>query len=156
MSGIIVITNGMRDRTYSNAAPMLLLVAVTAAVTISSRVYSGVPQENFVLSNDVAPNTISNRPTQIAFADLEVPNYSLRQPINVTLQLLDDEYVVCFPEAEIVTSGDTPVEAMKWMKDSIISTYELLRAKRVTLGPLPKRQLQALEKYVAKKQVRAA
>ena len=155
MNGLVVVSNAMRAGTYSNAAPVLLLVAVTGAATIPSRMYSDIPQENFVLANDRVPDAATNRPTQIEVADLGVPNYSLRQPINVTLQLSDDEYVVCFPEAEIVTSGDTPAEAMKWMKDSIISTYELLRAKRVTLGPLPKRQLQALEKLAAERSIAA-
>ena len=64
--------------------------------------------------------------------------------------------IATFPEAEISTSGDTAAEALAWLNRTIVDTYEQFTAQRGRLGPLPKRQLKTLEKYVAKKQTRAA
>lgn len=113
-------------------------------------------EQRRVIANKAAMAPGDCQSVPINITSLDKAAYSLVQPIVITLQESDGEYVVSFPEAEIVTSGDTPGEAVKWMKESIVSTFELLRAKRVVLGPLPKRQLQALEQYIVKKQIRKA
>jgi predicted RNase H-like HicB family nuclease len=113
-------------------------------------------EQRRVIANKAAMARGDCQSVPINITSLDKAAYSLVQPIVITLQESDGEYVVSFSEAEIVTSGDTPGEAVKWMKESIVSTFELLRAKRVVLGPLPKRQLQALEQYIVKKQIRKA
>ncbi len=86
---------------------------------------------------------------------LPANNYVLKKPIEVIITYDFDgdfEYIANFPEAEIATSGDTLKEALTWLTSTIVDTYELFTAQRRFLGPLPRRQLKALEKYVAKKQ----
>jgi predicted RNase H-like HicB family nuclease len=146
----------IQSHTYSNATHVLLFVAATGAVMIPFKVYSDVMPEKIIVANNGVSTLRTDQAIPISMISLDSEGYSLVQPIAITLQESDGEYVASFPEAEIITSGDTPTEAVKWLKESIVSTFDLLRAKRGVLGPLPKRQLQALEKYVAKKQIRTA
>jgi len=115
----------------------------------------GTPSVNVAATTNGVP-TRTDQPIPISITNLDHEAYSLAQSVVIGLQESDGEYVASFPEAEMVTSGDTPKEAVEWLKSSIISTFELLSANRAVLGPLPKRQLQALERYIVKKQIRTA
>lgn len=76
--------------------------------------------------------------------------YALRRPITVTIkQENEHEYVACFEEAMLSRSGETPREAIDWLKSSIVTLYDLLRKKdSKKLGPLPLRQLKVLGDYL--------
>lgn len=141
---------------YSNAAPVLLVVAATGAVVIPCKVYTGPISEVVTAITIPAPMLRSDRLPTHFLTDLDSAKYALKGPIAVSLEMNDDEYVMSIPEAGISTSGDTATEALRWLKDSIVSTYEVLRSNKTSLGPLPKQQLQALEAYVVKKQARKA
>lgn len=78
-------------------------------------------------------------------------DYVLKRPIPIIISEKDDEYVAEFPEAEIVTSGETADEALRWLKGTIVDTFELFRTERNILGPLPRKQLRVLEGYLGKK-----
>ena len=74
--------------------------------------------------------------------------YSLIKPIEVEISYDDGEYLAQFTEAEITTSGDTREETIEWLRNTIVSLYELYDKERVVLGPLPRRQLDVLETYI--------
>ena len=98
-----------------------------------------------------ANNNTSGSVGVILLNDLDNGRYSLRHPIPLVLsQEAEDEYVLTFPEAEISRSGETPGEALDWLKSSIVKLYETYR-KHANLGPLPSRQLRTLEKFIVQK-----
>ena len=141
---------------FYNSAPVVVIAVVTGAIALPYTTHNDImPQNIFLGANYAVPLRADLVPT-IYVTDLDNPAYSLAQPIAISLQENDGEYIISFPDAEITTSGDTPGEALKWLKDSVVSTFEVLGSERSALGPLPKRQLQALEKYIVKKQIRAA
>jgi len=143
--------------THSNAAYVILLFLMTTETgAIPFKISSGVTSSKVLVTTNCVPTLRTDQPVPISMTSLDHKVYSLVQSVVIGLQESDGEYVASFPEAEMVTSGDTPKEAVEWLKSSIISTFELLSAKRAVLGPLPKRQLQALERYIVKKQIRAA
>ncbi len=57
-----------------------------------------------------------------------------------------------FTEAEITTSGDTREETIEWLRNTVVSLYELYDRERAALGPLPRRQLDVLETYIGEEQ----
>ena len=98
-------------------------------------------------SNNVMGITPSG---EFAIRELGSAKYFLSCPITVTLhQEYEDEYIASFPEAELARSGETPKEAVEWLKSSIVTLYDLLNKKAsAQLGPLPSRQLMVLGKYL--------
>jgi predicted RNase H-like HicB family nuclease len=78
--------------------------------------------------------------------------HRLVKPITARISYKDDEFLAEFPEAEMVTSGDTSEEAIEWLKDTIVNLYELYDNERAALGPFPRRQLAVLETYIGEKQ----
>ena len=82
--------------------------------------------------------------------------YELIQSVPIVIKVDGDGYVAEFRVAEITTSGDTASEALEWMRDAILARFELYRTERDALGPLPKRQLEVLEGYIAQKHARTA
>jgi hypothetical protein len=83
--------------------------------------------------------------------DLESAKYTLKQPIPLSIeQTSDDEWLATFSEAEISRSGDTPHDAVEWLRSSIVQLFQVFKAEKA-LGPLPKRQLEALGRYIVEK-----
>lgn len=83
---------------------------------------------------------------------LPSPTHVLKKSIKAKIVFKNGEYLASFSEAEIVTSGDTAEEAIQWLKQTIITLFDLYSQERNALGPLPKRQLKVLEMYVGKEQ----
>ena len=81
--------------------------------------------------------------------DLPSDTYYLAESIEAKISYIDGEYLAEFAEAEIVTSGETAEEAIQWLKESIVNLYEFYNDNRGALGPLPRRQLNILETYIA-------
>jgi hypothetical protein len=80
--------------------------------------------------------------------------FLLRRPIAISVTYDGEaEWIATFDEAEISRSGETMVEAIDWLESSLVELYELFSGED-RLGPLPKKQLQVLEQYFAKKQHR--
>ena len=88
----------------------------------------------------------------ISIDDLHSNEYVLKHPIEITISDHGDEILAEFTEAGISVSEDTAVDALQWLKDSIIDSYVTFNNQRDRLGPIPKRQLQVLEKYIGKEQ----
>lgn len=149
MIDCVVSTNGPR---FSNTDYVSAVETVGDLSTVPFRVatapklaiLSAATNNCFLLS--------SNSGTPIRLLDLGHRRYALKHPIIVTIQQEDEgEYVVSFPEAELSRSGETPRVALEWLKSSIVDLYELYKKRENQLGPLPKRQLRALESCLVTK-----
>jgi hypothetical protein len=95
----------------------------------------------------VGPVEASNM-NRVLIGKLNNRNYFLKKPILLTLENAGDEYIAGFPEAELVTSGETEAEAIRWLETAVVSKFKRYRAERNSLGPLPRRQLKVLEQYI--------
>jgi hypothetical protein len=99
----------------------------------------GVPNINRYFN---AATTITN---------LESSRYSLKQPITLGIeQVGDDEWLATFAEADLSRSGDTPHDAVDWLRSSIVQLFQVFKTEKA-LGPLPKRQLEVLGRYIVEK-----
>lgn len=99
----------------------------------------GVPNINRYFN---AATTITN---------LGSSKFSLSQPITLSIeQVADDEWLATFAEAELSRSGDTPHDAVDWLRSSIVQLFQMFKTEK-SLGPLPKRQLEALGRYIVEK-----
>jgi hypothetical protein len=111
--------------------------------------------ENEVTYSNISAYNIfeSGADAKLILYTLESQKYKLRKPIVITLrENADDEYIASFTEAELSRSGESPREAVEWLKSSIVTLYELLAKRpRRQLGPLPTRQLLVLGEYLVKK-----
>jgi len=75
--------------------------------------------------------------------------FHLTQPIPVTIEGCDENFIATFAEANISASGETEGDAIANFKDSLVSSYQLLEAMRSdNLGPLPARQWKVLQNVV--------
>ncbi len=89
-------------------------------------------------------------PYTVTIDHLLVDTHCLNRPINASISLNDGDYLAEFVEAEIVTSGDTADEAIRWLKETVVNLFEFYDTEREVLGPLPRRQLRVLEKFIGR------
>jgi predicted RNase H-like HicB family nuclease len=90
-------------------------------------------------------------PIVVVIDTLTPEPYEVLQPFHVTLQLVDDEYVATFFDANISASGETQEEALHNLKDMIVAFFEnLLEYEESQLGPDLVRQLKVLNKFIRK------
>jgi len=84
--------------------------------------------------------------------DLPGSGYGLKKPILVMLkQESSGEWLAIFPDAELSRTGETPADALNWVRSSIVTMYELFKKNASNLGPLPARQYTVLGEYLVKK-----
>jgi len=141
-------------RRFSNAAPMLIFLVCTGVATDTFKYTNGIVSETMVLrSGQTADYMLAGEATDIIISDLGSNKYVLTAPLVIALkQEYDDEYVASFVKAELSRSGETPVEAIDWLKSSIVTLYDLLKKRNPEqLGPLPTRQFQVLGEYLVAK-----
>ena len=129
----------------SNAAVRPMFVA--GEPSLASRIRSDTPLPSEATSEPHGQFVTLDAPALLYLSDLENSSYVLKKLVPITLREANEEYILSFPDAEILTSGDTAHEALRWMKHSIVTMYRTLKSERA-LGPLPRRQLKALENYV--------
>jgi hypothetical protein len=128
-----------------------VFVTVGDGVSPVAKVFSRPPSP-VRLTTNARRSWITGIEASFLLADLGDSKYSLSAPIVVNLRQDDnDEYIVSFPDAEISRSGETPRVALDWLRSSIIDLYELYKKRENQLGPLPKRQLRALESCLVAK-----
>jgi hypothetical protein len=95
--------------------------------------------------------TVKNAPELMYLDSLGNRKFQLKKPIPIFIRQEDDaEWIATFPEAELSRSGDSAVDAITWLKSSIVELYELFKGED-QLGPLPQRQLRTLERYIGEK-----
>ena len=147
-------TTVFSGKRFSNAAPLLILLVCSGVATNPFRYSNGIDPETFVIgSNQPANYMLAGEATDIVISDLGTNKYALTTPLVIALkQEHDDEYVASFVKAELSRSGETPMEAIDWLKSSVVTLYELLKKRAPEqLGPLPTRQLQILGEYLVAK-----
>lgn len=81
--------------------------------------------------------------------DLGNKKYKLRNPINIIIEVYEDEFIAKFPELEIFGSGNTETMAILDLKNEIIILYdELVNYSEKELGRLPQMWRRILKKLV--------
>jgi len=97
------------------------------------------------------PNTNGYFNATTTITNLESAKYSLKHPIVLCIeQVADDEWLATFVEAELSRTGDTPHDAVDWLRSSIVQLFQVFKAEKA-LGPLPKRQFEVLGRYIVEK-----
>jgi len=80
---------------------------------------------------------------------LQAPKLRIIQPISVTTSKVDaNNFISQFASANVNASGDTPEEALENLRDMIAVTYANLSRFSDRLGPMPRKQLAVLKRYV--------
>jgi hypothetical protein len=87
----------------------------------------------------------------IPITSLDDEKLELKAPIDAIVTVVDGEYIVDFPSAEISVSERSLVDAIAWLKSRIIGSYRRFDNERAILGPGPRRQLTVLEGYIGEK-----
>jgi hypothetical protein len=84
--------------------------------------------------------------------DLGDENYRLNEPLLILIEEYSDDYVIArFPEIEVFGEGNTDLEAIMNLKNSILDLYdELTETDLSILGELPKMWLRVLERVITK------
>lgn len=121
----------------SNSSANNFVTLVTTAYLNAQII--GVPNANRYFC---APTTIDH---------LDSDEYQLKKAIPLTLeQVGDDEWLATFADAEVARSGDTPHDAVEWLRSSVVQLFHLYRSE-TALGPLPTKQFEALGRYIVEK-----
>jgi predicted RNase H-like HicB family nuclease len=75
--------------------------------------------------------------------------FQMRLPIPVTIEGDGEDFTASFMEANVSASGETEADAIANLKDSLLSSYEVLEnLPDSELGPLPMRQWEVLKSVV--------
>ena len=81
--------------------------------------------------------------------DLGNKKYKLKNPINIVIEVYEDEFIAKFPELEIFGSGNTETESILALKEEIITLYvELADSSEKELGRLPQMWRRTLKKLI--------
>ena len=88
-------------------------------------------------------------PLDIVLTDLET-GYVAIAPIPVRLERAGDGFEASFTAANIHTSAETLLDAMRNLRSLIMDVFDSLLAEQTVLGPGPQRQLAILLRYVKK------
>jgi len=88
-------------------------------------------------------------PLDIVITELE-SGYSALAPIPIRIERVGDDYLASFNAANIHTSGETLLEAVRGIKSLILDVFDSLIAEQSALGTGPQRQLATLLQYVRK------
>lgn len=146
-AGIVLAREGMFVNTPDVAQEVVAPnTGNTGTITVSQG-----SRKTFLIGVTVSNNTT----TFYTINDLANNKYQLKQPIVAALRQNDEaEWIATFAKAELSRSGETIDEALDWLKTSVVELYELFKGEH-QLGPLPKKQLQALGQYIVEKSHRS-
>jgi len=93
--------------------------------------------------------TLRLQPIVVPIVTFAPESLTLREPIWVVVQPVDDAFVATFFDANISTSGDTQEEAIANLKDLLLDVYlDLEEEPEERLGPEPRRQLAVLRSLI--------
>lgn len=87
----------------------------------------------------------------VTLTDLSPLEFSLKKHIPVVITGNDEDgFVATFFDAEMVASGDTPVEATSNLKDMICAQYEFFDSNEASLAQWLKQQLLVLRQFIVR------
>ena len=92
----------------------------------------------------VASELLNQKIYSITINDLAQNEWNLDKPLIVTVeQHSKDDFIACFYDADVYGYGDSIPEALGDLKEQLVNQLEFLleEEERVTLGPVPQRQL---------------
>ncbi len=86
---------------------------------------------------------------------LPEPEYSLSNPIVVSVRMDSGEFIASFDDASIAASGETKRLALENLSSMLLSLFDMLKSRDIEkLGPLPLRQLSILDQLISKIEVK--
>jgi len=88
-------------------------------------------------------------PLDIVITELE-HGYSAIAPIPVRIERMGESYLASFNAANIHTSEESLLDAMRNLRSLILDVFDSLLAEQAVLGPGPQQQLSTLLRYVQK------
>jgi hypothetical protein len=93
-------------------------------------------------------NSIETKQRIVPLNSLKHPQYRLRMPVHISLEIEEDGVVASFDDIEAFSYADTESEAINRLCEEIVEIYEDLQADRENLGPLPTKWLRYLEELI--------
>ena len=75
-------------------------------------------------------------------------NYTLNQPIYITIETDEDTVIASLDDIEAFAYADTEFEAINGLCEEIVALYEDLKASRDNLGILPEKWLGYLDSII--------
>jgi hypothetical protein len=125
------------------ARTSIIAASLFASATLSAPVVQGSSP-----SSSVNAAYVNTQITNVVLSSVG-GGYALRKPIGILVRETEGEYVASCEKAELSRSGESPGEAIDWLRSSIVTLYKMLSKKDPKdLGPLPKRQLEVLGDYL--------
>lgn len=144
-AGVFLARSGL----FLNSPDIAQVVTHANTGTVSAITVGTAPLLNAAIIGITTANTVSAKFVVFDLGDMT--KYFIKKPFVIDVQQIDgDEWVATLPEAELARSGETPTDAIDWLKSSMVQLYELFRGED-QLGPLPQKQLRVLEQYLGKK-----
>ncbi len=93
-------------------------------------------------------NKIEKNYKVLPINSLKHPNYVLRKPLYITIEMDKNSVISSLDEIEAFAYADTEFEAINLLCDEIIALYEDLKNDRTNLGKLPAKWLAYLEEFI--------
>lgn len=102
---------------------------------------------------NTASELLNQKIYSIAVNNLAPNEWNLDKPLMVTVeQHSEEDFIACFYDADVYGYGDSIPEALDDLKEQLVNQLGFLleEEKRVTLGPVPRRQLDVLRRHIKK------
>lgn len=96
-------------------------------------------------------DTIERRYKVIPLNTLKHPQYSLKRPVYITIEIENDLVIASLDDIESFAYADTEFEAINSLCEEIINIYEDLKNDKENLGILPQKWLAYLEEVIESK-----
>jgi hypothetical protein len=96
-------------------------------------------------------DTIERRYKVIPLNILKHPQYSLKRPVYITIEIENDLVIASLDDIEAFAYADTEFEAINSLCEEIINIYEDLKNDKENLGILPQKWLAYLEEVIESK-----
>lgn len=87
----------------------------------------------------------------LALNTLHRPDYILKKPIYITIEIEKDKVIASLDDIEAFAYADTEYEAINHLCEEIVSVFEDLKEDKANLGILPKKWLAFLEEVIEDK-----
>ena len=98
------------------------------------------------------PHIRELRAVSLIVRELGDDDYDLVEHIPIKIEKDEDSgWVATFPEGRIGMPGSSILDARDALLGELIDSFELLSANRDRLGPIPREQLDALERYIRRR-----
>lgn len=93
-------------------------------------------------------DTIERQYKIIPLNTLKHPNYFLKKPLYITIEMEKDTVIASLDDIEAFAYADTEYEAVNRLSGELVDIYEDLKDDKKNLGVLPRKWLAFLEEAI--------